>query len=68
MASSPKEFREFAAECLRWAAETKSERHRQILQEMAKTWMEAALEIERSWALEDNLPLPRRSTAPKPIK
>jgi hypothetical protein len=68
MASSSKEFREFAEECLRRAAETKSERHRQILQEMAKTWMQAALEAEHSWALEDNLPLPRRGTASKPIK
>jgi hypothetical protein len=45
MASSPKEYREFAQECLRWAAETKSERHRQVLLEMAKTWTQAALEI-----------------------
>src|SRR6516225_461016 len=29
MAASPEEFREFAQECLRWAGETKSERHRQ---------------------------------------
>ena len=30
MAASPKEYREFAQDCLRGAAETKSERHRQI--------------------------------------
>jgi hypothetical protein len=55
MAASPKEYREFAQDCLRWAAETKSERHRQILLEMAKTWMQAALEVERSLELPDDL-------------
>jgi hypothetical protein len=30
---------------LRWAAETKSESHRQTLLDMAKTWMQAALEM-----------------------
>jgi hypothetical protein len=48
MAASPKEYCEFAQDCLRRAAESKSERHRQILLEMAKTWMQAALEVERS--------------------
>src|SRR6516164_331363 len=48
MAASPEEFREFAQECLRWAGETKSDRHRQVLREMARTWIQAALELERS--------------------
>jgi len=48
MAASPKDFREFAQECLRWAGETKSDRHRQVLLEMARTWVQAALELERS--------------------
>ena len=54
MPSSPKEFREFAQECLRWADETKSERHRQVLRDMAATWMQAALQLERSLALIDD--------------
>jgi hypothetical protein len=29
------------------AGETKSERHRQALLEMARTWIQAALEVER---------------------
>jgi hypothetical protein len=58
MAASPKEYREFAQDCLRWAAETQSERHRQILLEMAKTWMQAALEVERSLGLTDDLRCP----------
>jgi hypothetical protein len=63
MAASPKEFREFAQECSRWADETQSERHRQVLRELAATWMQAALQLERSLALiDDSTPPPR----PKP--
>jgi hypothetical protein len=54
MPSSPNDFREFAQECLRWADETKSERHRQVLWDMAATWMQAALQLERSLALIDD--------------
>jgi hypothetical protein len=54
MPSSPNDFREFAQECLRWADETKSERHRQVLRDMAATWMQAALQLERSLALIDD--------------
>jgi hypothetical protein len=68
MASSPKEYREFAQECLGWAAETKSERHRQVLLEMAKTWTQAGLEIERSWGLIDDVLTPSRRPGPKPAK
>jgi hypothetical protein len=53
MPSSAKEFREFAEECLRWADETKSERHQQVLLRMAKTWMQA-VQLERSLALIDD--------------
>ena len=59
MTASPKEFREFAQECLRWADQTRSEQHREVLLEMAKTWMQAALEVERSWGLMDDKPPPR---------
>jgi hypothetical protein len=62
MPSSAKEFREFAQECLRWAGETKSERHRQVLLEMARTWTQAALEAERGLGLIYEAPL--RSSKP----
>jgi hypothetical protein len=54
MPASPKEFREFAQECLRWADETKSELHRQVLLDMAATWMQAALQLERNLTLIDD--------------
>jgi hypothetical protein len=68
MAACPKEYREFAEDCLRWAAETKSERHRQTLFEMAKTWMQGALEIERNLGLTADLSMPTHRTAPKSAK
>jgi hypothetical protein len=46
MPASSEEFREVARECVRWADETKSERHRQLLLETAQTWFQAALELE----------------------
>jgi len=46
--SGAKEYREFAEECLRWAATAHNKEHRQHLLEMAKTWDQAALEAERS--------------------
>jgi hypothetical protein len=52
---------------LRWADETKSERHRQVLVEMAKTWFEAALHVERSFGLIDDS-TPTRSSKPRPGK
>ena len=65
MPASPNEFRDFAQECLRWADETKSERHRQILLDMAATWMQAALQLERSLALIDDDS--RRPRVPRPV-
>jgi len=62
MPSSAKEFREFAQECLRWAGETKSERHRQVLLEMARTWAQAALEAERGLGLIYEAPPPQFKT------
>jgi len=47
MSANPQEFREFAQECLHRSDETQSERHRQALMETAKTWFQAALELER---------------------
>jgi hypothetical protein len=67
MPSSPKEFREFAEECLRRANESKSERHRQVLLNLATTLVQAALRLERGLALTDDLILPRRSK-PRPAK
>jgi hypothetical protein len=51
MPASAKEYREFMEECLRWARTTRSEKHREALIEMAKTWSEAAVQLERRHGL-----------------
>ncbi len=43
---TPDQYREFAAECYRLAAEAKTEEHQKILQEMARAWKEVAEETE----------------------
>jgi len=43
---TPDEYREFAAECYRLAAEARTEEHRKILEEMARAWKELAEEVE----------------------
>jgi hypothetical protein len=48
---------------LRWAGETKSQRHRQVLLEMAGTWLQAAVEIEVGPE-----PAPLRSAKARPAK
>jgi hypothetical protein len=48
MAASPKEYREFAQDCLRGAAETKSERHRQDIVGDGKDLDASGMEVERS--------------------
>ena len=62
--SSPKEFREFAHECVRWANETTDEHERQALLDLAKQWTHAALAAERLITLiEDNPPLVPKGNA-----
>jgi hypothetical protein len=51
MPPSATEYREFMEECLRWARTTRSEKHREALIEMAKTWSEAAVQLERRHGL-----------------
>jgi hypothetical protein len=43
---TPDEYREFAAECYRLAAEAKTKARQKILEEMARAWREVAEETE----------------------
>jgi hypothetical protein len=44
---SSKEYRDFAAQCLRWAARAKREEHRSMMLQMADHWIQTAQELER---------------------
>jgi hypothetical protein len=43
-----KQYRERADECLAWAKETKSDRHRELFLKMAEDWLRAASIFDRS--------------------
>jgi hypothetical protein len=45
---SPKEYRDFAAQCLRWAARAKRKEHKNMMLQMADHWMQTAQELERA--------------------
>jgi hypothetical protein len=44
---TPDEYREFAAECYRWAAEAKTEMYQKMMEEMARAWSEVVEELEQ---------------------
>jgi len=44
-------YRQFMADCLRWAKAARNEKDRATYLQLAKTWHEAALEIERGLGL-----------------
>jgi len=44
-------YRQFMADCLRWAKAARNEKDRATYLQLARTWHEAALEIERGLGL-----------------
>jgi hypothetical protein len=58
MPTKAKEYREFAAECLRWATEVPAEEVRQSFLDMARDWTLAAMRLEgtRVSTSEEQLP------------
>src|SRR5215475_7359747 len=45
---SSKEYRDFAAQCLRWAARAMCEEHKNMMLQMADHWMQTAQKLERA--------------------
>jgi hypothetical protein len=48
MPTTAQQYREFAAECLRWATEVQTEEDRQSFLDMARDWTLAAMRLEGS--------------------
>jgi hypothetical protein len=44
---TPDQYREFAAQCYRLAAEAKTEVHQKMMEEMARAWSEVAEQAEK---------------------
>ncbi|HMF25807.1 MAG TPA: hypothetical protein VKG24_27275 [Pseudolabrys sp.] len=45
---SPQQYRDFAEQCLRWAASATREEHKNTMLQMAKQWFQRADELERT--------------------
>jgi hypothetical protein len=53
LVSSPKEEREYADECIGWARTARTDQERDIFLQMARTWIEAAVRLERTLGIID---------------
>jgi hypothetical protein len=50
------QFREYAEEAMRWARQSKTEKERQALIELACTWTQAAVQSEHIFGVNDSPP------------
>ena len=55
---TPEEMRLFAADCLRWSDQTANPSQRDLMVQIAKTWMGTAAALERRLSMGDELALP----------
>jgi hypothetical protein len=55
---TPLEMRLFALDCLRWSGETNNASQRDLMQQIAHTWMTTAASIERHVGNSGELALP----------
>ena len=62
---SPKQYRDFAAQCLRWAAHAKHEEHKSMMLRMAEHWMQTAQESERTGTARSSLSRVRLTSPPR---
>jgi len=53
------DFRQFARDCQRWADKATNPSHRQIMLDMARTWIRIAIAVEHNMGLMDDLDLMR---------
>ena len=54
--SKADQFRQYAQEAMRWARQSKTENEKQVLTELARTWMQAAMHSER-FSVNDSPPI-----------
>ncbi len=54
--SKADEFRQYAEEALRWAAQAKDEKQKQALLDLARTWTQAAVQMETPMVPDDKPP------------
>lgn len=55
MPVTPQEMRAFAADCFRWSYETANASQRELIRQIARTWMHTASALERRVGNEDDV-------------
>jgi Sigma-70, region 4 len=61
--SKADQFREYAEEAMRWARQSKTEKERQALIELACTWTQAAVQSEHIFGVNDSPPEHREAAS-----
>jgi hypothetical protein len=54
--STADQFRQYAEEAMRWAYQSKTEKNKQALIELARTWTQAAVQSDSTVVVNDNAP------------
>ena len=54
--SEADQFRQYAQEALLWARQSRTEKEKRLLLELARTWSQAALESERTVVVDNDPP------------
>ena len=58
MPGDPKQCREYALHCAEMAQRARNLEHKRTLTDLAQTWLNLAIELERTHALVDDFPQP----------
>ena len=62
--SKADQFRQYAEEAMRWAYQSKTEKNKQALIELARTWTQAAVQSDSTVVVNDNAPEHRAPVRP----
>ena len=54
--SKADQFRQYAEEAMRWAYQSRTEKNKQALIELARTWTQAAVQSDSTVVVNDNAP------------
>ena len=54
--SKADQFRQYAEEAMRWAYQSRTEKNKQALIELARTWTQAAVQSDSTVVVNDNTP------------
>jgi hypothetical protein len=65
--SKADQFRQYAEEALRCARQSKTEKEKQAYIELARTWMQAAVQSERIFGVNDSAPEAQGSVRPASV-